>query len=331
MCDSILPKSGTTRGTYSIARKIYSLIVFGYEIDMLRLHMITIDSYVTEFLVSESPFRFQTHKRKPSILSTNMTLLPLSIRKKTFVQMVNSLRGCPRTVSGFSPRCFQQVQRLATLEMFLSRSSSDSDIAIVSDVDEIPKPEYLKTMRFCKFDALILRAHQFKFGLHCDSGVSWYEGPKLYSRKWLDNNHTAVSFDNLRRRSPYSLPHVYNAAWHLTSFGNEHELHRKLISFTAANLFRTPYSLDKSRLKQCMAGCYELLHKGSPSPCDAPSIPRVGQKLSALPDDLPQDMKQNLDRYPLSWSQYLQKDQTDTWKKHKPRGHSHMRKKNDDG
>lgn len=274
---------------------------------MLRLHMATIETYVTEFLVSESTFRFQTHKRKPSILSQNMTLLPLSIRRKTFVQVVKNFRGCPVTVSGFSPRCFQQVQRLTTLDMFLSRSSSDSDIAIVSDVDEIPKPEYLNIMRFCEFDALILRAHQFKFGLHCDSGVSWYEGPKLYSRKWLDNNHTAVSFDNLRRRSPYSLPYVYNAAWHLTSFGSEHELHRKLISFTAANLFRTPYSLDKSRLKRCMAGCYELLYKGNPASCDEPSIPKVGRKISTLPDDLPRDIKQNLHHYPSSWSQYLTK------------------------
>lgn len=273
--------------------------------------MKTIDPYVHEFIVAESTLRFQTNKRKPALLSQNIQDFSPSIQRKTSISVTRKLINCPRNLKGFSTRCFQQQQRYQTLKLFLQRSSYDLDIAIVSDVDEIPKPYYLNRLRHCNIDTMILKAHQFKFGTHCDSGVSWYEGPKIYSRHWLQaGNFSPVTFDNLRRRSPYSLPYVENAAWHLTSFGNEYDLYRKLTSFTAANLFTTQKSLDVERLKRCTDNCYELLYRGKPLDCNETWMPKVGKRLTTISRDLPPILLKQRSQYPISWFSGLTHDVT---------------------
>lgn len=304
MCDISTMIRGKQENMSSITqpRRISSLIVFGFELNMLKLHMKTIDPYVHEFIVAESTLRFQTNKTKAALLSQNIQDFSPSIQAKTSISVTRTLLNCPRNLKGFSTRCFQQQQRYETLKLFLERSSYDLDIAIVSDVDEIPKPYYLDRLRHCNFDTMILKAHQFKFGAHCDSGVSWYEGPKIYSRQWLQaGNFSPVTFDNLRRRSPHSLPYVVNAAWHLTSFGNEYDLYRKLTSFGAANRFSTQKSLDIERLKRCTADCYELLYRGQPLDCNESWMPKVGKRLTTISRDLPPILLEQRSQYPVSW------------------------------
>ena len=88
-------------------RRIWSLIVFGFELNMLKLHMKTIDPYVHEFIVAESTLRFQTNKRKPALLSQNIQEFSPSIQRKTSISVIRKLVNCPRNLKGFSTRCFQ--------------------------------------------------------------------------------------------------------------------------------------------------------------------------------------------------------------------------------
>ena len=51
------------------SRRIFSMVAFGFEMAMLRLHMETLSPIVAAFLVSESRRRFQTKKEKPAVLT----------------------------------------------------------------------------------------------------------------------------------------------------------------------------------------------------------------------------------------------------------------------
>jgi len=299
MCD-LIHRANISK-TSNTAR-IFSLIVFGFELDMLRLHMNTLQPVVHKFLVSESTLRFQTNSKKDAILSDNIHNFPKSIQEMTYIKIINTLQDCPLTITRFSSRCFQQIQRFETLNMFLSHSEFGNDMAIVSDTDEIARPNIVRYISECNIDAVIMKAHQYKFGLHCDSGNIWYEGPKIYSRRWIrQQKFTAKTFDNMRRRSTFSLPFIKNAAWHLTSFGTVDELHRKLTSFTAANLFHTNFSLNKNRLEKCTSKCFELLHNGKPSKCLINTELKVGKLLKNFPKNIPSDLYENHKSYPSSW------------------------------
>ena len=52
---------------------------------------------------------------------------------------------CPHTGRKYSSRCFQAVQRFTTMQMLLERAGP-YDLGLVSDVDEIARPEVLANM-----------------------------------------------------------------------------------------------------------------------------------------------------------------------------------------
>jgi len=314
------------------SRGIWDLVVFGFEIEMLRLHMHTLHPVVAGFLVSESSVRFQTMLSKPALLSDGIRggELPSYMHDKTRVEVLSAAdceKHCPtRSRSRYSGRCFQALQRFVTLQMLLRHAAPD-DLALVADVDEIARPELLGTMRRCHpFGAgsrliedggiFVMKARQFKFGVHCDTGEVWHQGPKLYSVRWLrareasEGPWTSSAFDELRTLGSYGAPTVTGAAWHLTSFGSTEQLVRKLTSFGAANLFSAPHALDPVRIEACTSRCLELLDRGKPSMCHDQSARRpprlTGVRLRELPGaDLPPALLEQPGDFPPSWFAFL--------------------------
>lgn len=336
-------------------RVVWDAIVFGFEMPMLRLHMATLFASVGGFFVIEATSCFQTRTPKPAVFSDAAAQgsLPLFMTLKTRARVVGydeaqaylqsntdpectmRRRVMPGTGSNkFSTRCFQSFQRYLILEMVVKHAAND-DLVLVSDVDEIAKPEVLQYMLACDpFDGVrpsqletwsggmfVLTARQFKFGVHCDTGHVWKDGPRLYSVRWLHKQirrrMPASAFDKLRTTYGYSAPTLREGGWHLTSFGSTEELVRKLTTFGAANLFRTEESLSPTRLGACAAKCVELLwprsHLGRPPQCHNESrriqlsLPRLpGVKLNRLDGvDLPLPLLAYPGDYPSSWFEHL--------------------------
>jgi hypothetical protein len=205
-------QSTITGAERPIRRRVWDMIVFGFELDMLRLHMLTLDASVDGFLVSEATVCFQTRTTKPALLTEAIAAgtLPAALARKAAVKVVTREVGaasCPDMVGRgrshrYSPRCFQAVQRYATLELLATRAASD-DLVLVSDVDEIASPSVVRLLQACApfprwrpsapnayidgghTASLWLEVHQHKYGVHCDTGASWFEGPRVYLAGWL--------------------------------------------------------------------------------------------------------------------------------------------------
>ena len=196
-----------------ILRRVWNMVVFGFEMDMLRLHMQTLDGAVDGFLVTESTLCFQTRKEKQALLSRALAhgnVLPAHIARKTHVKVVSREEGeasCHGDVvehkARYSPRCFQNLQRYLLLEL-LDAHAADDDLAFVADVDEIAAPPAVRLLQACApfprwshaayatgppsqrfISQLMLTIRQHKFGAHCDTGDSWSDGPRLYLAGWL--------------------------------------------------------------------------------------------------------------------------------------------------
>lgn len=343
-------------------RKVWDGIVFGFELPMLQLHMQTLFSTVAGFLVTEADSCFQTRKSKRPVLTDALTngSLPEFMATKTHVRVVTQREAtayfrkgtdlkCSRqrvTVThGFSGRCFQTFQRYALMQMAVQRAAVD-DLILISDVDEIAKPHLVQSMVDCDvFDGFdserehakpevgsmyVMTARQYKYGLHCTTGLSWADGPRMYTMKYISwavaVNMSASNFDLLRNAYGFGAPQLRNSGWHLTSFGSVDELLRKLTTFGAANMFTERSALDPERLEACASQCIELLypdrkiketpqcHRFDPRnrtawPATA-YLPRLkGKRLASLDADvdLPEPLFTHHASFPSSWFRFLQR------------------------
>ena len=205
--------------------------------------------------------------------------------------------------SNYSTRCFQQFQRWSLLRLLAAVAHRD-DLALVSDVDEIAHPSFVSLAAACAPfppgfadeslpGQIVLKAHQHKFGAHCESGAPWLSGPRLYSVSWVldtfypseesDDWHVPlVDFDEQRNRV-YLPTTRYAVGWHLTSFGSIEQLLLKLATFGASHVFNAAAhadALDPLRIDACRSGCIELTYdvtryvggkrvkrRNVPSPC----------------------------------------------------------------
>ena len=94
-------------------RRVWDLIVFGFELRMLELHLETLAPEVAGFLVSEASVCFQTGRPKPPLLTDALAAdaLPPALASKVSVRVLSAADArsrCPERASRkYSTRCFQ--------------------------------------------------------------------------------------------------------------------------------------------------------------------------------------------------------------------------------
>ena len=331
-------------------RKVWDLIPFGYELDMLWLHVRTLDSVVDGFLVTEATTSHMYDERKPTLLSdaiangsvpAAITASKLRVRKVEFARERH--RFCP------SPhqRCYEALQRFLLLEM-LFEVAAPEDLVLVGDVDEFAKPSVVSMLKTCyPFDPkrrmpafLVLKLTLYKFGVHCDHGNTFEMGTRAFSagglmaaygdhKRATRQKREEMSADfTLTRSRFHSAPSIPMAGWHLTSFGAPSELARKLRTFLHANIFHATDrerkgSLSEPRLERCMRYCLELdkpMVNGVMPPCEGRSDPKSRKLPGTLRSeiagaDLPHPLLNHRAQWPPAWFQFV--DET-------PRSDSHL-------
>mmetsp|Transcript_44222 Transcript_44222/g.96481 ORF Transcript_44222/g.96481 Transcript_44222/m.96481 type:complete len:410 (-) Transcript_44222:456-1685(-) len=276
-------------------RRVWDLIIFGYELDILQLHMQVLYPHVAGFLVSEASIEHQINRSKPTILSDALAhdaTLPNYMRDKTTVTVLGlaDVSSCEKSIvrqtdgRTFSTPCFEGLQRFATLRLLFARAGPD-DLAISADVDEIARPEVISALIRChpygphassleEGGGLVLQARWQRYGLHCDGGLTWKPGPKLFAVRWLRRNENgwasafngskqqlraaSAAFTALRLSGDWSMPMIKRGGWHLTSFGGPEVVARKLNAFMHANLFAT---YNFAYLPACLEMCMGLLDR----------------------------------------------------------------------
>ena len=207
------------------ARRVWSMITFGYELTMLKLHMRVLQPVVSGFFVAESTSTFANintrhlEPNKPALLSEAIAnnSFPTDLAAMTHVTVLtaeDAKRLCKHHALGGAAGCFEAVQYYAAM-MRMLRVATVGDLAILGDVDEIASPDVVRMLQTCApwwgddgelerdfvwYNAstpprkYVLLAWEYKFGIHCfpddkNSGrapvASWRHGPQVFSVSWL--------------------------------------------------------------------------------------------------------------------------------------------------
>lgn len=242
-------------------RKIYDLFLFSHELDWLTIRLNTLAPYVDYFVIVESPTTF-TGMQKPLYLDENWANFT-NFHDKIIHKVVED----PGPSIGMSTWAHEDFFRNSLFHstfptlVFSQKEAHEGDVILVSDVDEIPKPETLNVLRSCDIpDRLTLRSHFYYYSfqwLHV--GEQWPH-PQATVFHGLSNT---LSPNELRNgiggpsswwpfwssiHRWWQKADMWNAAWHCSScFATLEEMRAKMGSFSHTPL-NTPENRDESTM-----------------------------------------------------------------------------------
>ena len=225
-------------------RKIYDLFMLSTELDWLDIRLHTLSPYVDYFVIVESATTFTGHA-KPLYLTENWARFA-AFHHKVILRVIED----PGSSVGSRTWDHEDYLRNSLLyNVFPSlvgtpQEAQINDVLLVSDVDEVPKPETLVVLRLCSFPArLTLRSHFYYYSFQwLHRGEQWphpqatvYKGlSDTVSPKDLRNGESRLGWFFLDAlRCWRNKAELFNAAWHCSScFPTLSEMQTKMNSFS---------------------------------------------------------------------------------------------------
>lgn len=233
-------------------RKVYDLIMVNTELDWLEIRLNTTHDHVDYFVIVEGRRTF-TGLDKPLAIRDNWERFGPYHSKLIYHELVYPPDFWPTRACDY-----EDFQRNAMYGQVLPVLPDDSrplegDVIVVADVDEVPKPSTLDTLRACVFPrrlTLNSRFHYYSFQFLHRNKPEWPHPQATY----YDGQNTVLPV-NLRNGDGGFQPRIWfdkatlhNASWHCSScFDTVAEFLRKLESFSHM-LLNEPRFRDRDRI-----------------------------------------------------------------------------------
>ncbi|OAQ99917.1 hypothetical protein LLEC1_04724 [Akanthomyces lecanii] len=217
-------------------RKVYDLVMVNTELDFLEIRLHALYDYVDYFIIVESPKTFQGDK-KPLVIAENWDKF-----RRYHDKMIYHKMTYPKSFSPKRAWDYEDLQRDAMFEQAMNQSKGPrvpikGDVIVVSDVDEIPRPESLLVLRTCNFPRRLTLASKFYYYsfqfLH--TGPEWQHPQATFYQGWRTIKPTNL------RNGDGGLPWfreqekgvLNNAGWHCSScFATIEQFLNKIASFS---------------------------------------------------------------------------------------------------
>jgi len=254
-------------------RVVYDTFIFGWELDMLEVHLHTLADYVDYFVIAEGPETF-TVKPKPLVYWENQE------RFKQFAHKIIHV-NCTWPAGHHFPSAFHREGYGREECMFEGlKDAHPEDIVMHGDVDQIVRPGFVNFLRYAKklpeLPAIVLHLcyyynFHWKFLSGCASG-----GTRI---------HTVRSWRNYGNRvKGETLTKIHRMGWHCSSCLTIDDFMKKLSSFSHTE-FDTPNINNPQNLQDAIDKGIDYAHRGfSASPTDTPG-------------DIPMYIVEHLDRF----------------------------------
>lgn len=224
-------------------RKVYDLFMINTELDWMEIRMGELASEVDYFIVLESATDF--HDRpKPLYVQNNWS------RFSNFhPKMIHHVLDVSKN-NGSDAWGREHFSRNAMMDQVFPTLKGEQevqlgDVIVVSDVDEIPRPEIIKTLRNCEFPRrLRLRTVYFRYSFQ------W----TLREEQWIHPQATFYEGEKTVRpedlRMGKTEGEIYNAGWHCSScLANLKDMVNKVTSFSHSE-FNLPQFRDPAQILQ---------------------------------------------------------------------------------
>ncbi len=249
--------------------RIYDCCIMSHELDLLEARFNILQDAVDYFVVVESNTTFSGNP-KPQWLPLHQRRFHEFMSRIIYVSMKNM----PMLVPNRWHR--EAAQRDAVARGL--KLAEPGDLVLVSDVDEIPKPEYVAWAATQQYSAASLKTYYYNLE---SVSVQYLVGTT--SMKW----DTTLSPNELRHRR-HEWPLYKDGAWHFSFFGGIDAIQHKIRTFSHAE-YDTDQWLDGKRIERNIQSGID--------PFERAEYPIRHEPLN---DSLPAYLLNNLEKYP-SW------------------------------
>ena len=232
---------------------IFDCFTFFNELDLLELRLETLSDTVDKFILVEADRTF-TGKPKPLCFQENQARFSSYLDR--IIHIV--VRDMPQSDNPWDREHFQRNAVLRGLG-----DCRPDDIILLSDVDEIPRPEALlrltsdgRCLSLLARYPVGLSQHMFYYYINVFDREPWFGTIAIRKKKF---NMTPEELRTLRFR----LPRLRNGGWHFSYMGGSRQVRQKLNAIVALD-DNTPENNDLDLLEQKMAQNVNILtHRGS--------------------------------------------------------------------
>lgn len=225
---------------------IFDCFSFFNELDLLEIRLHALDKVVDKFVLAEAPWT-HTGSPKPLYFKENKARFAPFLDKIIHIVVDN-----PPTDPSVNERdnawIRENWQRNSIVQGLAS--AKPDDILLISDLDEIPNPDVVRTL-FAKsvignrIFNLHTRSYAFFLNNRCISSPFWTGGPQILSyRTFTDRNtYRKCIFSDTCPEAANALPSatlirfaprketIKDAGWHFSSMGGIAAIQKKILSF----------------------------------------------------------------------------------------------------
>jgi len=239
-------------------RKIYDLFIINTELEWLEIRLGQMHEDVDYFVILEATKTF-TLVDKPLHVRENWSRFE-KYHDKMILHTLNT--DALDAIGDNETWVRERFSRNAMYDQVIpqltgDRAASQGDVLLVSDVDEIPRPDALKSLRNCDFPRNVtLHTAMYYYGFQWAQREEWAHPQATF----YDFERTVLP-DDLRSNGAEHAAGLYNAGWHCSyCFSTVAELVTKIKSFSHYELDREEFT-DKAKIVERVRNGYDLFDR----------------------------------------------------------------------
>ena len=268
--------------------RIIDLVLFSEaDVELVPLRIQELGDRVDVIVLAETAFRFSDAQPKASAFDANWILLgksvgvevrhyqitasgldvcsPIALRPRGTTAVPKGTERMRKRPGLLEAKCRESFGRNGLVQAFNDLGGTDSDIALISDADEVPRAEAMQMVRQLTVGRMAVSlgaVHHFKYTMRCERGwrhrapgATWLKGPIAATGSYL----RAAGAQSIRTPDGCvevgAVPHCYtnhtriaiaNASWHMSSVsGGIDGVIRKMRDNAANHLYDRNQTLFK--------------------------------------------------------------------------------------
>lgn len=232
--------------------KIYDCFTFFNELDLLEFRLKLLNDHVDFFVIAESNLTHSGHP-KPLHFQANKERYKPWAHKIIYIPVHQTAEGLEfdKNLATYTPESaawkLENEQRNALINV---PGMADDDLVLVSDLDEIPNPMFIKKINTANSPvALSLLFHYYFFNCQNTGRDRWWNGTIAATGKQF----LEAKPQGLRdKRNDY--PVLKKAGWHFSYLGGLESIKYKIRSFAHTEFNKEEYLQDEFILKALEEG-----------------------------------------------------------------------------
>jgi beta-1,4-mannosyl-glycoprotein beta-1,4-N-acetylglucosaminyltransferase len=212
-------------------RKVYDLFLFNTEFDWLEIRLNDLSPHVDHFILLESLQTFTGHS-KPLYFKDNYNCLQdLAPEKLVYHALDMSDMSFWRGAWAREEYARNAMFSKVFPSLLPPATPNLKDVILVSDVDEIPRPETIEVLRNCDFPKRTnIRSRFFYYSFQWEHHGKDWEHPQA---TYYDGLQNTILPNDLRWKWKKADWNFKNASWHCSScFSTVAEMDYKIASFS---------------------------------------------------------------------------------------------------